>query len=297
MKLIECPRDAIQGLHQFISTEKKAKYINLLLESNLFDTIDFGSFVSPKAIPQMADTKDLVKRLNMQDSTSKLLAIIANERGALEACQFDKITYLGFPFSISETFQLRNTNASIAESLERVKAIQETTQKADKQLVIYISMGFGNPYGDVWNVEIALHWVEKLQALGIKIFSLSDTVGIAKPDSIKYLFENLIPKYPNLEFGSHLHTRPDTWYEKIEAAYNAGCRRFDGAILGYGGCPMAEDKLVGNMATENLLQFINTQHPKRRSPQPLKGGKKQNRINYPPLGVEGLINAFQELIL
>ncbi len=284
LKLVECPRDAIQGLHQFIPTEKKAKYINLLLESNLFDTIDFGSFVSPKAIPQMADTKDLVKKLNIRDSKSKLLAIIANERGATEASQFNEITYLGYPFSISETFQLRNTNATIAESLERVKVIQEITQKADKQLVIYISMGFGNPYGDIWNAEIALHWVDELQKLGIKIFSLSDTVGVAKPASIKYLFENLIPKYPNLEFGSHLHTTPDTWQEKVEAAYNAGCRRFDGAILGYGGCPMADDELVGNMATENLL------------PLTPKGGLLLSSNLNSPLGVGGLITAFQELI-
>lgn len=275
MKLIECPRDAIQGLHQFIPTEKKAKYINLLLESNLFDTIDFGSFVSPKAIPQMADTKDLVRKLNISASKSKLLAIIANERGATEACDFEEITYLGYPFSISETFQLRNTNATIAESLERVKSIQEITQKADKQLVIYISMGFGNPYGDIWNAEIALHWVDELQKLGIKIFSLSDTVGVAKPESIKYLLENLIPKYRNLEFGSHLHTTSDTWQEKIEAAYNAGCRRFDGAILGYGGCPMADDELVGNMATENLLQF---------------SGNTDNQL------VNNLKTAFQEMI-
>lgn len=255
MKLIECPRDAIQGLHDFISTEKKIKYINLLLASNLFDTIDFGSFVSPKAIPQMADTAEVVKGLDLSQTQTKLLAIIANERGATEACQFDKISYLGYPFSISETFQLRNTNATIAESLERVKAIQEITQKANKQLVIYISMGFGNPYGDEWNADIAIKWVDELQKLGIKIFSLSDTVGVATPESIKYLFESLIPKYPNLEFGSHLHTTPTTWQEKIEAAYNAGCRRFDGAILGYGGCPMAADELVGNMAMENLLQI------------------------------------------
>jgi hydroxymethylglutaryl-CoA lyase len=253
MKLIECPRDAIQGLHQFIATEKKVKYINLLLESNLFDTIDFGSFVSPKAIPQMADTAEVVRGLDLGQSKTKLLAIIANERGAIEACQFDKISYLGYPFSISETFQLRNTNATITESLERVKAIQEITQKADKQLVIYISMGFGNPYGDAWNAEIALKWVDELQKLGIKIFSMSDTVGVATPDSIQYIFENLIPKYPNLEFGSHLHTTPDAWQEKIEAAYKAGCRRFDGAMLGYGGCPMAANELVGNMPMENLL--------------------------------------------
>lgn len=274
MKLIECPRDAIQGIKHFIPTEKKIKYINLLLESNLFDTIDFGSFVSPKAIPQMADTAEVVQGLNLSHTQTKLLAIIANERGATEACQFEQISYLGYPFSISETFQLRNTNATISESLERVKAIQEITEKADKQLVIYISMGFGNPYGDEWDAGIAIKWVDKLQKLGIKIFSLSDTVGVATPESITYLFENLIPKYPNLEFGAHLHTTPDTWQEKVDAAYKAGCRRFDGAILGYGGCPMAADELVGNMPMENLL------------PPSLKG----------EYNIEHLISAFQELI-
>lgn len=276
MKLIECPRDAIQGLHQFIPTEKKINYINLLLESNLFDTIDFGSFVSPKAIPQMADTAEVVRGLDLSKSNAKLLAIIANERGATEASQFEQISYLGYPFSISETFQLRNTNATIAESLERVKAIQEISEKFDKQLVIYISMGFGNPYGDEWNAEIAIKWVDELQKLGIKIFSLSDTVGVATPESITYLFENLIPKYPNLEFGAHLHTTPNTWQEKVDAAYKAGCRRFDGAILGYGGCPMAADELVGNMPMENLLTYHSA--PKRE------------------LAIEQLISAFQELI-
>ncbi len=276
MKLIECPRDAIQGLHQFIPTEKKINYINLLLESNLFDTIDFGSFVSPKAIPQMADTAEVVRGLDLSKSNANLLAIIANERGATDASQFEQISYLGYPFSISETFQLRNTNATIAESLERVKAIQEISEKFDKQLVIYISMGFGNPYGDEWNAEIAIKWVDELQKLGIKIFSLSDTVGVATPESITYLFENLIPKYPNLEFGAHLHTTPDTWQEKVEAAYKTGCRRFDGAILGYGGCPMAADELVGNMPMENLLTYHSA--PKRE------------------LAIEQLISAFQELI-
>jgi len=276
MKLIECPRDAIQGIKHFIPTEKKIKYINLLLESNLFDTIDFGSFVSPKAIPQMADTAEVVRGLDLSQTKTKLLAIIANERGAMEACQFEQISFLGYPFSISETFQLRNTNATIAESLERVKAIQEITEKADKQLVIYISMGFGNPYGDEWNAEIAIKWVDELQKFGIKIFSLSDTVGVATPESITYLFKNLIPKYPNLEFGAHLHTTPDTWQEKVDAAYNAGCRRFDGAILGYGGCPMAADELVGNMAMENLLT----------SPPTSKGD----------YNTDYLITAFQELI-
>lgn len=255
MKIIECPRDAIQGLHDFIPTHKKIAYINQLLASNLFDTIDFGSFVSPKAIPQMADTKAVVEGLDMSIAKTKLLAIIANERGAAEASAYEQITYLGYPFSVSETFQLRNTNATIAESLERVKGIQEICEKANKELVIYISMGFGNPYGDLWNAEIVLNWVSQLKQLGIKIFSLSDTVGIATPENISYLFQNLIPRYPDLEFGAHLHTTPDTWKEKIESAYGAGCRRFDGAILGYGGCPMAADELVGNMPTENLLIF------------------------------------------
>jgi hydroxymethylglutaryl-CoA lyase len=266
MKIIECPRDAIQGLNHFIPTEKKIAYINQLLASNLFDTIDFGSFVSPKAIPQMADTKGILYGGYLFESKTKLLAIIANERGAQEASAYDRITYLGYPFSVSETFQLRNTNATIGESLERVKVIQEICEKTNKQLVLYISMSFGNPYGDLWNAEIVLEWVEKLKQLGIKIFSLSDTVGVANPESIKYLFENLIPQHPELEFGAHLHTTPDTWKEKIESAYNAGCRRFDGAILGYGGCPMAADELVGNMPTENLLSFIgNTDYEKIES--------------------------------
>lgn len=279
MKLIECPRDAIQGIKHFIPTEKKIKYINLLLESNLFDTIDFGSFVSPKAIPQMADTAEVVQSLDLHQTKTKLLAIIANERGATEACQFEQISYLGYPFSISETFQLRNTNTTIAESLERVKAIQEITEKANKQLVIYISMGFGNPYGDNWNAEIAIQWVDELQKLGIRIFSLSDTVGVATPESISYLFGNLIPKYPHLELGSHLHTTPNSWKQKIDAAYNAGCRRFDGAILGYGGCPMAADDLVGNMPMENLLPL---------SPK----GEHKNLDTK----THDLISAFQELI-
>jgi hydroxymethylglutaryl-CoA lyase len=254
--LIECPRDAIQGLHDFIPTEKKVKYINLLLKSGLFDTIDFGSFVSPKAIPQMADTAEVIEKLDLTNSKTKLLAIIANERGANDAAQFEQISYLGYPFSISETFQFRNTNATIAESVERVKAIQEICVNKYKELVIYISMGFGNPYGDIWNAEIVMKWIEDLSKLGINTFSLADTIGVANPLTIKYLYENLIPKYPNLTFGGHFHTTPDTWKEKIEAAYDAGCRRFDGAFLGFGGCPMAQDDLVGNMPTENLLQFL-----------------------------------------
>ncbi len=257
MKIIECPRDAIQGIHSFIKTSKKAKYIQQLLNSNLFDTIDFGSFVSHKAIPQMADTVEVVKNLDLSYSKTKLLAIIANERGANEASQFVQISYLGYPFSISETFQLRNTNATIVESVERVKVIQETCVKSNKELVIYISMGFGNPYGDTWNAEIVMNCVDELAKLGIKIFSLADTIGVANPLIISYLYKNLIQKYPHLSFGGHFHTTADTWQEKIEAAYDSGCRRFDGAILGYGGCPMAQDELVGNMPTENLLSFLN----------------------------------------
>jgi len=276
MKIIECPRDAIQGLKHLVSTDKKIDYINQLLQSNLFDTIDFGSFVSPKAIPQMADTRDVIAGLNTEGTQTKLLAIIANERGALEAAKHAKITYLGYPFSVSETFQLRNTNATIDESLERVKVIQEICEKNNKQLVLYVSMGFGNPYGDVWNAEIVLEWIQKLKTLGIGIFSLSDTVGVANPETISYLFGHLILHYPELEFGAHLHTTIETWKEKIESAYAAGCSRFDGALLGYGGCPMAADELVGNMPTENLLTFA--------------GNTDFNQINSLKLAFQNLIN-------
>lgn len=255
IKLIECPRDAMQGIAEFIPTEKKAAYINKLLEVG-FDTIDFGSFVSPKAIPQMRDTASVLEQLNLNDASSRLLAIVANERGARDAAQFDQITYLGYPFSISETFQLRNTNATIEESLHRVGGIQEIAMQSGKKLVVYISMGFGNPYGDEWNVEIVQKWAEKLAGMGIRILSLSDTIGVANPASIKYLFSNLIPGFPNIEFGAHLHTEPKSWEEKVEAAYFSGCRRFDSAINGYGGCPMAKDDLTGNMATENVVYFL-----------------------------------------
>ncbi len=280
MKLIECPRDAIQGIKQFIPTEKKAEYLNELLKVG-FDTIDFGSFVSPKAIPQLADTAEVLRLLDLSATKSKLLAIIANERGAQNACQFEEIAYLGYPFSISETFQLRNTEATIAESVERVKAIQELCLKHDKQLVIYISMGFGNPYGDEWNTEIATKWVNVLSQLGIHIFSLADTIGIATPSTISYLFKELISSYPQLEFGAHFHTTPDTWREKIEAAWEAGCRRFDGAILGYGGCPMAKDELVGNMPTENLIDFSR---------------EKESAVSITEESIFKLQSAFQRLI-
>ncbi|NBA88521.1 hydroxymethylglutaryl-CoA lyase [Emticicia sp. CRIBPO] len=257
LKIIECPRDAIQGLERFVPTQAKIRYINTLLHSGIFDTIDFGSFVSAKVIPQMADTAEVIRGLDLGGTRTKLLAIIANERGAEEAAAFEGITYLGYPFSVSETFQLRNTKATIAESLDRVKFMQELCEKSAKQLVIYISMGFGNPYGDPWSAEVVLEWIDRLKQLGIKIFSLSDTIGVAEPKIITYLLQNLIPVYPDLEIGVHLHTRPGSWESKITAADEAGCRRFDGAILGYGGCPMADDKLVGNMPTENMLQFFN----------------------------------------
>ena len=255
VKIIECPRDAMQGLHDFIPTNKKIQYINQLLKVG-FDTIDFGSFVSPKAIPQMQDTTEVLNSLDMSETKSKLLAIIANTRGAETAASFPEISFLGFPFSISETFQKRNTNSSIAGSLVTVEQIQEICLRSGKQLVVYISMGFGNPYGDPWSTEVAEKWIAEMDKLGIKIISLSDTIGIAKPQTISYLFGNLIAAFPHIEFGAHLHTTPHTWHEKIEAAFTSGCKRFDGALMGYGGCPMATDKLTGNMATENLLAYF-----------------------------------------
>ncbi|MBL7825351.1 MAG: hydroxymethylglutaryl-CoA lyase [Saprospiraceae bacterium] len=245
----------MQGVQPFIDTELKIAYINQLLKAG-FDTIDFGSFVSPKAIPQMRDTAQVLAKLELSGTTSKLLAIVANERGAEEACSHPEISYLGYPFSISETFQLRNTNATIAESVERTKAIQELCVANGKELVIYISMGFGNPYGDPWNVEIVVKWINQLAPLGIRIFSLSDTIGCSNPENIAYLFSNLIPAYPSVEFGAHLHTLPNAWQEKIEAAWTSGCKRFDGALMGLGGCPMAKDDLTGNMPTENMLRFF-----------------------------------------
>ncbi|HEV7348887.1 hydroxymethylglutaryl-CoA lyase [Telluribacter sp.] len=255
MKIIECPRDAWQGYHPFIPTEQKVKYLNTLLRVG-FDTLDFGSFVSAKAMPQVSDTELVVRQLDLTGTTTRLLAIVANERGAQEACQHEAISYLGYPFSISETFQLRNTNATIVESVGRVEAIQELCRQHGKELVIYISMGFGNPYGDPWNAGVALHWVEQLATLDIRIFSLADTVGVAGADDIQTIFSQLVLSRPDLEFGAHFHTTPTNWREKVLAAYKAGCRRFDGALFGYGGCPMAQDTLVGNMPTENLLDFV-----------------------------------------
>jgi len=255
LKIIECPRDAMQGIRPFIATEDKASYINALLKVG-FDTIDFGSFVSPKAIPQMRDTAKVLSLLDLSNTKSKLLAIVANVRGATDACQFPEIDYLGFPFSISENFQMRNTGKTIAESLETLKEILALAKEHNKEVVTYLSMGFGNPYGDPWSPEIVAEWTETLAKMGVKILSLSDTIGISNQENIQALFKHLIPLYPQVEFGSHFHTTPNAWFEKVNAAYQAGCRRFDTAIKGYGGCPMAKDELTGNMPTEKLITYF-----------------------------------------
>lgn len=255
VKIIECPRDAMQGIKTFIPTEKKILYLQSLLGCG-FDTIDFGSFVSPRAIPQMADTAAVLEGLDLSHTNSKLLAIVANVRGAEEASTHPNIDYLGYPFSISENFQMRNTHKTIAQSTEVLKQILDIAAATNKEVVTYISMGFGNPYGDPWDVDIVGEWTEKLTAMGVRILSLSDTVGSSTPEIISYLFSNLIPKYPQVEFGAHLHTTPGSWHEKVDAAYLAGCRRFDGAIQGFGGCPMAKDALTGNMPTEKMLSYF-----------------------------------------
>ena len=258
VKIIECPRDAMQGIKEWIPTELKVKYIQSLLRCG-FDTIDFGSFVSPKAIPQMQDTAAVLSQLDLSATNSKLLAIIANLRGAEDAVKHPEIQYLGYPFSISENFQMRNTHKTIEESIVLLGEILNIADKNNKEVVAYLSMGFGNPYGDPWNVEIVGEWTEKLSAMGVKILSLSDTVGSSTPEIISYLFSNLIPNYPHIEFGAHLHTTPNAWHEKISSAFEAGCRRFDGAIQGFGGCPMAKDELTGNMPTEKMLSYFTTE--------------------------------------
>jgi hydroxymethylglutaryl-CoA lyase len=255
IKIIECPRDAMQGIKEFIPTASKVQYIQSLLRVG-FDTIDVGSFVSPKAIPQMADTSEVLSLLDLSKTKSKLLTIVANERGAEEASKHKQVDYLGFPFSISENFQMRNTHKTIAQSVLILESILNIASQSNKEVVVYISMGFGNPYGDPWNVDIVGNWTERLSDMGVKILSLSDTVGSSTPETIDYLFSNLIPLYPKIEFGAHLHTTRGTWFEKIDASYKAGCRRFDGAIQGFGGCPMAKDELTGNMPTEKLLSYF-----------------------------------------
>ena len=279
IKIIECPRDAMQGIKPFIPTASKVAYIQSLLRVG-FDTIDFGSFVSPKAIPQMQDTAEVLAQLDLSQTQSKLLAIIANTQGAILASEHPEIQYLGFPFSISENFQMRNTHKTIAESLITLHEILEIAYKSNKEVVAYLSMGFGNPYGDPWNTEIVGDWTQKISDMGVKILSLSDTVGSSTPDVIGYLFSNLIPKYPEIEFGAHLHTTPDKWFEKIDAAYQAGCRRFDGAIQGFGGCPMATDDLTGNMPTEKLLSYFTS--------------KKEN-ISLSPMSFESAYNEASKL--
>lgn len=255
IQLVECPRDAMQGWAHPISTQTKVAYLNALLKVG-FHTLDFGSFVSPKAIPQMADTKDVLAQLEIGDSNTKLLTIVANQRGAEEAVVYDEISYLGFPFSLSPTFQQRNTNSSMDESLDRVKVIQEICQQKQKHLVVYLSMGFGNPYGDEYNERILMQWADAMVKQGIEIISLADTVGLATPEQIRLALNTLIPKYPNITFGVHLHSTTLNWEAKLAAAVESGCTRFDGALKGIGGCPMAQDDLVGNMDTEKMISYF-----------------------------------------
>ncbi|MEZ4829101.1 MAG: hydroxymethylglutaryl-CoA lyase [Bacteroidia bacterium] len=254
LKIVECPRDAMQGISRFIPTELKIRYINALLRTG-FDTLDFGSFVSPQAVPQMADTHELVAGLDLNGVSTRLLAIVANLRGAQDACLFPVIHYLGYPFSISETFQIRNTRKTITESLPLVYDLQKLCLDNGKELVVYISMAFGNPYGDAWNPDITAHWVEEIARIGVRTIALADTVGAANPDSVFSLFDRLIPAFPEIEFGGHFHAHPQHQTEKLEAAWSAGCRRFDSAMMGFGGCPFAEDELVGNISTESLIAF------------------------------------------
>ncbi|MFN3664925.1 MAG: hydroxymethylglutaryl-CoA lyase [Sediminibacterium sp.] len=255
IQLIECPRDAMQGWPHFLPTETKVAYLNLLLQVG-FDTLDFGSFVSPKAIPQMADTREVLANLRLENTSTKLLAIVANQRGALDASVFEEIHYLGFPFSISPTFQLKNTNSSMEESFDRVKDIQELCIKSGKVLVVYLSMGFGNPYGDLYDASILLEWADRMVQEEIKIISLADTVGLASPEQISLALSTLIPQYPAVSFGVHLHSSAQNWKDKLKAAHNSGCKRFDGALKGIGGCPMAQDELVGNMDTEKMIEYF-----------------------------------------
>ena len=261
IKIVECPRDAMQGIKQWIPSEIKLDYLQSVLSVG-FDVVDFGSFVSKRAIPQMSDSAYIIDQLDLSNTTSKLLAIVANERGALDACSHSSLSFLGFPFSISEIFQMRNTNKSINESFEELKKIKTISEKYSKNLVVYLSMGFGNPYGEPWNYEIVEKWIDKLSDLKIQVISLSDTIGTAVPDDIFNIFSNIVPRYTQVEFGAHFHTRPDDWFKKIDSAYRAGCKRFDGAIQGFGGCPMAKDELTGNLPTEKLISYFNTLNKK-----------------------------------
>ena len=258
IQLIECPRDAMQGFENFIPTNLKAEYINTLLKVG-FHTIDFGSFVSPKAIPHMRDTAEVLSKLNLEGSSSKLLAIVANSRGAEQAASFSEIQYLGYPFSVSEVFQKRNTNRTIEDSLILVDRMQNLVAKHNKELVVYLSMAFGNPYQEDWHPDIIAKYTEILVNMGIRTLALSDTIGVSTKDTISPLFSQLIPEFNEVTFGAHLHTNPKDWKEKVLAAYLSGCSRFDTAIKGLGGCPMAKDELTGNMPTEKMLSFLNEQ--------------------------------------
>ena len=258
IKLIECPRDALQGYSRFVSTDKKINYINSLLKIGFY-AIDCGSFVSNKMVPQMSDTPQVIKSLIKEESKTKVIVIIANERGALEASNYKQIDILGYPFSISENFQIRNTNKTIKESIHVLNNIIEISNKSKKEVIVYLSMGFGNPYGDPWSVEIVMEWIYKLKLLGINTISLSDTIGISKPDQIKKLFKAIKSEYKEIEFGAHFHSMPNDWCNKVNSAYSFGCNRFDSTIMGFGGCPMASNKLVGNIPTEKLITFFNNQ--------------------------------------
>jgi hydroxymethylglutaryl-CoA lyase len=275
IKITECPRDAMQGLHDFIPTDIKAAYINLLLQVG-FDIIDFGSFVSAKAIPQLQDTAEVLKKLDLSNAQSKLLAIIANYRGAEDAVKHEEITYLGYPFSISETFQLRNTNTTLPQAFDNVKRIKELCDISNKKLLVYLSMGFGNPYGDEWNTGIIEQWTAQLVNEGINNIALADTIGISEAEQISSIYPDLCSKFPETEFGIHLHSTPDTWRPKIDAAYKSGCKRFDVALKGYGGCPMAADNLTGNIATENLIGYLQSQN----EPISLNLAKFQEALDY-----------------
>ena len=257
VKIIECPRDAMQSIKTFIPTNIKLSYLQSVVDVG-FDVVDIGSFVSPKAIPQLSDTSIIIDSIDLSNSNSKLLVIVANKKGAISASKFDKINYLGYPFSISENFQMRNTNKTITDSENELAEILFIADKANKKVVVYLSMCFGNPYGDPWNLDIVNKWVQKLSEMGVKIISLSDTIGTSNPESIKSIFNSVLKNHNEIEFGAHLHSDPNTWHEKIQSAYESGCRRFDGAIKGFGGCPMASNELVGNMPTEKILSYLNT---------------------------------------
>ena len=258
IKLIECPRDALQGYSRFVNTDKKINYINSLLKIGFY-AIDCGSFVSNKMVPQMSDTPQVIKSLIKEESKTKVIVIIANERGALEASNYEQIDILGYPFSISENFQIRNTNKTIRESIHILNNIIEISNKSNKEVIVYLSMGFGNPYGDPWSVEIVMEWIYKLKLLGINTISLSDTIGISKSDQIKKLFKAIYIEYKEIEFGAHFHSMPNDWHNKVNSAYSFGCNRFDSTIMGFGGCPMASNELIGNIPTEKLITFFNNQ--------------------------------------